>query len=95
MIKDIFLGFVMLGFIEAIVKPVAMRFFQRKTIKYGAIAMKFIDERILDIDNDDQDLELRLKQYLEGVTNSEWNNRELDELFRIHDIRLALKKRQN
>ena len=90
---DLASGFVMLGFIEALVKPVAMRFFQRKAIKYGAIAVKFIDDNFYDIVDNDGDIEASLKAYLESVSDTEWNNKEIDQIFKIHDIRIMIKNK--
>ena len=86
---DLFVAFVLLGVLEAIVKPVAIRVIQWKVIKYGALAMSFLDQHVKDFtDLEGEQIENALRNYMEEVTRTEWTDRDLDKIFRLHDMRL-------
>jgi len=86
---DLFVAFVLLGVLEANVKPVAIRVIQWKVIKYGALAMSFLDQHVKDFtDLEGEQIENALRNYMEEVTRTEWTDRDLDKIFRLHDMRL-------
>jgi len=86
---DLFVAFVLLGVLEAIIKPVAIRVIQWKVIKYGALAMSFLDQHVKDFtDLEGEQIENALRNYMEEVTRTEWTDRDLDKIFRLHDMRL-------
>jgi hypothetical protein len=92
MLLDLLIAFLLLGFIEAVAKPIAMRVVKWKIVKYGALAMSFLDSHVKDItDLPPEELEHNLRLYMQAVTGVEWKDEELNEIFRLHDLRLITK----
>lgn len=90
-ISDLVLSFLMLGFIEAVVKPIAKRFVQRKILKYSPVVLEAIDKQMPQLLGacDGKELEQIVKTKLEGLTGESWNQDELEEVFKIFDIRIT------
>ena len=89
---DLTIAFLLIGVIEAIVKPIAMRVIKWKIVKYGALAMAFLDAHVTDItDLPPEELEHNLRLYMEAVTEMEWKDEELNDIFKLHDLRLITK----
>jgi hypothetical protein len=90
-ISDLVLSFLMLGFIEAVVKPIAKRFIQRKILKYSPVVLEAIDKQMPQLLGayDGKELEQIVKTKLEGLTGETWNQDELEEVFKIFDIRIT------
>ena len=88
---ELLVAFLMLGLVEAVIKPIAMRVVQWKIVKLGSVAMRYID---LNVDKfvhmEKKDIEHYVRQYMEGVTGMEWTDKDLDQVFRMHDCRKVL-----
>jgi hypothetical protein len=88
---DLITAFLILGFAEAVVKPIAKRFVQRKILKYSPIVLEAIDKQMPQLLGayDGKELEQVVKTKLEGLTGESWNQDELEEVFKIFDIRIT------
>lgn len=85
---ELLVAFLMLGFVEAVIKPIAIRVVQWKIVKLGSIAMRYIDANVDKfVHMDRKDVEHYVRQYMEGVTGMKWTDRDLDQIFKLHDCR--------
>jgi hypothetical protein len=90
-IIDVAIGFLTLGFIEAVVKPIAKRFVQRKVLKYTPALLEYLDgqlPRLLGQYNG-KELEQIVNAKLEELTGETWSKAELDQVFGIFDVRIT------
>lgn len=90
-IIDVTLGFLTLGFIEAVIKPIAKRFVQRKVLKYSPILLEYLDKQMPQLLGrySGAELEQIVNAKLEELTGETWNKSELDQVFGIFDIRVT------
>jgi hypothetical protein len=88
---DLVSTFLMLGFMEAVVKPIAKKLVQRKILKYSPIALKYLDAQLPQLlgERTGPELEQIVGAKLEELTGESWNKAELDSVFKIFDIRIA------
>lgn len=95
-IFDIIGAFLMLGFMEAVVKPIAKRFIQRKILKYSPIALEALDKQLPQLlgKYSGAELEQIIKTKLEDLTGETWNKDELDQVFGVFDIRITADRAQ-
>lgn len=86
-----------IGLEEAVVKPVLKKIFQRKITKYAPLAMKFLDEQMprLLTQKDAQDMNVLLKDTLELVTEESWNEKEINQFFKIYDPRITAERHRS
>lgn len=88
---DFGIGFLVLGFTEAVVKPIATKFVKRKILTYGPVVYSMLDKQmphLLTKLNGEQ-LEQFVKEKLEELTGSEWKKSELEEFFKSYDPRIT------
>jgi hypothetical protein len=88
---DLGFTFLTIGFIEAVIKPIAKKFVQRKILKYSPIALKYLDAQLPQFlgERTGPELEQIVSAKLEELTGEPWNKAELDHVFKIFDIRIA------
>lgn len=86
--------FIGIGITEAIVKPIAKHWVQRRIISAAPIVLKEIDKRLpelLQLSSGD-DLENQVRQIAEEVTGESWEKTDLNPLFTMFDLRKAVGK---
>jgi hypothetical protein len=90
-IIDVALGFLTLGLIEAVVKPIAKRFVQRKVLKYAPTLFEYLDKQMPRLlgQYDGKELEQIVNAKLEELTGETWSKAELDQVFGIFDVRIT------
>jgi hypothetical protein len=90
-IIDVVIGFVTLGVIEAVVKPIAKRFVQRKVLRYAPILLEYLDRQMPQLlgQYSGAELEQIVNAKLEELTGETWNKAELDQVFGIFDVRVT------
>lgn len=90
-IVDLGIGFLMLGFAEAVIKPIAKRFVQRKILKYSPVLLEYLDKQMPQLlgTYSGKELEQVVNTKLEEITGETWNKAELDRLFSIFDVRIT------
>jgi hypothetical protein len=93
---DLGFTFLMLGFMEAVVKPIAKRFVQRKVLRYSPIVLAYLDKQLLQLlgKYTGPELEQIVNAKLEELTGEPWNKSELNEVFKIFDVRIAADRLQ-
>lgn len=89
---DVIVFCIMLGLVETFVKPIVISVTRRKTLKYAPVALRFIDEKFaLGLEGmTPKDLERYLKDKLEVATGESWDVNELEDYFKVFDLRKSL-----
>ena len=88
---DLSVGFLVLGLIEAVIKPIAKRFVQRRILQAAPLVFAQLDPylpALLQECNGAQ-LEQIVRTKLETLTGESWAGEDLGLLFRLFDPRLA------
>lgn len=88
---DVAIGFVALGMVEAVVKPIAKRFVRRKLLKYTPVLLEYLDRQMPQLLGrySGAELEQIVNNKLEELTGETWNKAELDQVFKVFDIRIT------
>lgn len=88
---DAFLAFCLLGFTEAVIKPVAKRWVQRRMLAAAPLVLKRLDESLpaLLISTSSEGVESYVRELFEEVTGEDWSSANLDPFFQLFDIRKA------
>lgn len=86
-----FLG---IGITEAIIKPVAKHWVQRRVLSAAPMLLKEIDKRLPDLIqlSSGQDLEKQVRQIAEEITGESWEKTDLGPIFTLFDLRKAVGK---
>jgi hypothetical protein len=88
---DLAAAFLLLGLIEAVIKPIAKRFVQRRILRVAPLVFAQLDPylpALLQHCNGAQ-LEQIVRTKLEALTGESWAGEDLGLLFRLFDPRLA------
>lgn len=90
---DLLLVFVGIGLSEAIVKPIAKRWMQRRILSAAPAILREVDRRLpeLIILPTGQALEKHVQDIAEQVTGEKWSSQDLDPLFALFDLRKVIK----
>ena len=84
-------AFVLLGLVEAVVKPVARRWVQRRILKAAPAILHEVDRRLPELLTlpTGAALESRVRSIAEEVTGESWATDDLGPLFTMFDLRKA------
>ena len=90
-LPDLALSFVLLGLMEALVKPIARRFVQRRLLAVAPLLFAWLDPLLPDLlqHGSGAELEQVVRQKLESLTGERWSRGELEALFTLFDPRAA------
>lgn len=90
---DLLLVFVGIGFSEAIVKPIAKRWMQRRILSAAPAILREVDRRLPELITlpTGKALEQHVQNIAEEITGEEWSPQDLDPLFALFDLRKAIK----
>ena len=89
---DLLIAFTLLGITEAIIKPLAKRFVQRRILKAAPAILRAIDARLPELLTlpTGEALEARVRSIAEEVTGESWAEDDLGPLFELFDLRRAV-----
>lgn len=89
LLLDLVYGFATLGFIEAVVKPIAMRFVRAKLLKYSPLVLDALDPVMPELiaKYDGQELEIIVREKFEELTGDDWSKENLEPFWRLYDPR--------
>lgn len=88
---DLLVAFLALGVIEAVIKPLAKRWAQRRLLAAAPAVLQYIDSLLpeLVLTCTGPELESRVRAAFEEVTGESWAGADLNPFFALYDIRLA------
>jgi hypothetical protein len=86
--------FLTLGITEAVIKPLAKRFVQRKILRTAPVILRVIDSRLPELLTlpTGEALESRVRTIAEEVTGESWATDDLGPLFTLFDLRRAVQR---
>lgn len=90
-IAEIVIAFLTLGFLEAVIKPVAKRFVQGRILRYAPAVLEAIDPimpRLME-QFTGTEIEEIVKAQFEKVTGEDWGNVSLRPFWDLYDVRKA------
>lgn len=89
------IAFAMLGFTEAVIKPIAKRWVQRRVLAAAPLVLKHLDDRLpaLLLSTDPEGVESYVRGLFEEATGEDWSTADLNPFFRLFDIRKAAQNR--
>ena len=84
-------AFVLLGLVEAVVKPLAKRWIQRRILRAAPVILREVDRRLPELLTlpTGAALESRVRSIAEEVTGESWATDDLGPLFTMFDLRKA------
>ena len=91
---NLLLIFVGIGLTEAVVKPIAKRFVQRRILGAAPTVLRAIDARLPELLAlpTGEALEARVRSIAEEVTGESWATDDLGPLFELFDLRRAVQR---
>ena len=96
-ISDLIVSFILLGFIEAVVKPAATYWVRRKLIKWSPFVLSYVDNIFptLILNDSSKDLDKLVRTKFSELTGEDWSAVNLDYFWSLYDPRITLKKSIN
>lgn len=90
---DLLIGFLAMGLIEALIKPVAKRWTQRRLMRWAPTLLNFLDHQMPTLLQAYRGAELEqvLRTQLENLTGESWATDDLGPLFELFDLRRAVR----
>ena len=84
-------AFVLLGLVEAVIKPVAKRWVRRRILRAAPAILREVDRRLPELLTlpTGAALESRVRSIAEEVTGESWATDDLGPLFEMFDLRKA------
>lgn len=89
--SDLVISFLALGVAEALIKPIAKHFVQRRLLQHAPTLLRFMDQQMPSLLQAyrGQELEQVLRTQLEKLTGESWTGENLDPLFQLYDPRIT------
>ena len=94
---DLLIVFIVIGLTEAVVKPVAKRWVQRRILKAAPAILRAIDARLPELLTlpTGAALEARVRTIAEEATGESWATDDLGPLFTMFDLRRAVARTES
>lgn len=91
---DLLIVFLGIGLTEAVVKPVAKRWIQRRILRAAPVILREVDRRLPELLTlpTGAALEARVRSIAEEVTGESWAEDDLGPLFTMFDLRRAVSR---
>ena len=85
--------FLTLGLTEAVIKPLAKRFVQRRLLAAAPLVLREVDRRLPELIQlpDGASVEARVRELAEQATGESWATDDLGPLFELFDLRRAVR----
>ncbi len=96
-LTEILIFFVTLGFVEAVVKPVAIRYTRWSLVKAFPSVVDTLDPVMPDLirSKTSAELEQIVRDVLSDKTGEDWQSKNIDSFWSMYDIRAAADKAKN
>lgn len=94
---DLLLAFAGIGVMEALIKPIAKRWVQRRLLKAAPAVMELLDRQMPQLLTQltGAQLEEIVRHKLESVTGESWAGRDIEPIFRLYDPRITATRLQS
>ena len=91
---DLAIIFIGIGLTEAVVKPIAKRWIQRRILRAAPVILREVDRRLPELLTlpTGAALESRVRTIAEEVTGESWATDDLGPLFEMFDLRRAVSR---
>jgi hypothetical protein len=91
---DLAIIFIGIGLTEAVVKPIAKRWIQRRILRAAPVILREVDRRLPELLTlpTGAALESRVRTIAEQVTGESWATDDLGPLFTLFDLRRAVQR---
>lgn len=88
---EIIAAFLVLGAVEAVVKPIARQFVRRRVMKHAPAVLERLDFALPELvrDLNGAQLEDHVRGVLEELTGESWANADVEPVFRLFDPRVT------
>lgn len=88
---DLLIGFLAMGLTEALIKPIAKRFVQRRLLRHAPALLTYMDQQMPALlqAHKGKELEQVLRSELENLTGESWAGTSLDTVFKLYDPRIT------
>ena len=88
---DLSVSFLLLGIVEAVVKPIAKRWVQRRILRSAPAALELLDRQLPQLFGQLNGKQLQdvVRHKLETLTGEQWSDREIDQVFSLYDPRIT------
>lgn len=90
-LADLACSVLLLGLMEALLKPIAKRWVQRRLLRHAPAALALLDRQLPQLFGQlsGEQLEAIVRHKLESLTGESWSDAELNALFALYDPRLT------
>lgn len=91
---DTIFSFILLGIIEAVVKPTAIQLTKKSLIKFTPLVLNKLDEAFPDLirRSDAQSLDTFVRDTFSELSGEDWSNVDTTSFWRTYDLRVTLDK---
>ena len=96
LILDLTLTFAGIGLVEAVIKPIAKRWAQRRILAAAPAVLELLDRQMPDLlkQFNGQQLEQIVRHKLESITGESWAQQSIEPIFRLYDPRITADRQQ-
>lgn len=94
LVLDALLAFLLLGITEAVIKPIAKRWVQRRVLRHAPTVLQHLDQLFPALVGqlNAAELEDYVRTYVEDLTGESWRSPEIDTIFRLFDPRVTAER---
>ena len=94
---SILLNFIVLGFTEAVIKPIAIKVVRKQLVRWTPVVLCYLDELIPSLFNSDSkvDLDTLVRNKFFELTGEDWSKINIDYFWELYDPRITLFKLNN
>lgn len=91
---SLFISFILLGLVEAVIKPAATYWVRRKIIRWTPVVLSYVDLVLPDflLSSGPEDLDQLVRTKFSELTGSDWSTANLDYFWQTYDPRVTLSK---
>jgi hypothetical protein len=88
------ISFILLGLVEAVIKPAATYWVRRKIIRWTPVVLSYVDLILPDflLNSGPEDLDKLVRAKFSELTGNDWSNVNLDYFWQTYDPRVTLSK---
>lgn len=91
---DILISFIVLGFFEAVIKPISIQLTKKSLIKFTPLVLGKLDQAFPDLirSGSAESLDTFVKNTFSELSGEDWSSIDTDYFWRIYDLRVTLDK---